>query len=428
MKASFKTIDLSGPKGLLMSGYYDRTEGNQGIHDPVYEKLVVIESNHQYFALGSGDYLGIDSSTLQEVREAVSSKTKIPFENIVLCATHTHSSYSGTNLNALTRRINKNPTLDDAEYQYHQDFVQKIIAGFIDAYETLETVSVGYGTQKVDGVGKNRNHPDGYFDNTVHVVRFNRPDGSMLGCLVEFPCHPTILNHENLFISSDYVGEMRDAIETLFPDSTCIFIQGAAGEVSTRFTRRSSSFDETKRLGYLLAASVLEVLVTVKDGEVLSIVSESPIVTLDRKKVKEPLELEALIDENKQKLKSLSTDFEIRKHTVIGQGLHYESLIRDHMELVNTEAVLQVVCFGPFNFVGIPGEAFGEMARDIIDVMGENTIVAGYTNGYLGYLVSNEALKEESYEKFMMVYDDNTHDLIVDKVIDTYHELQRKMS
>ena len=63
-------------------------------------------------------------------------------------------------------------------------------------------------------------------------------------------CHPTVLNGENLMLSADFPG----ALESCFADAEMVaFVNGSCGDMSTRFTRRESSFAEMERMAQLAA-------------------------------------------------------------------------------------------------------------------------------------------------------------------------------
>ena len=71
-----------------------------------------------------------------------------------------------------------------------------------------------------------------------------------------FPCHPTVLSAGNLLVSADFAGQIE---KHLHGDFT-VFANGAAGDISTRFTRQESSFEECERMGKLAADYILTLL------------------------------------------------------------------------------------------------------------------------------------------------------------------------
>ncbi len=76
-------------------------------------------------------------------------------------------------------------------------------------------------------------NPDGSADDTVLVGRVAASDGRVLATIVNYACHPTTLAWQNTLISPDYVGAMREVVESS-TGAPCLFIQGASGDVGPR--------------------------------------------------------------------------------------------------------------------------------------------------------------------------------------------------
>jgi hypothetical protein len=70
-------------------------------------------------------------------------------------------------------------------------------------------------------------------DDTVIVARVSDDSGRTLASIVNYACHPTTLAWENTLISPDYVGAMREVVET-DTGAPCLFLQGASGELGPR--------------------------------------------------------------------------------------------------------------------------------------------------------------------------------------------------
>ena len=69
-------------------------------------------------------------------------------------------------------------------------------------------------------------------DDTVVVGRVTADeDGRVLGTIVNYACHPTTLAWENTLISPDYIGAMREVVESQTGGAPCVFLQGASGEL-----------------------------------------------------------------------------------------------------------------------------------------------------------------------------------------------------
>ena len=56
-------------------------------------------------------------------------------------------------------------------------------------------------------------------------------DGRVVGTIVNYACHPTTLAWENTLISPDYIGAMRETVESHTGGAPCVFLQGASGEL-----------------------------------------------------------------------------------------------------------------------------------------------------------------------------------------------------
>ena len=88
--------------------------------------------------------------------------------------------------------------------------------------------------------------------------------------LVNYACHPVVLGPRNRKISSDYPGVMRSVIEEQYGDDcTCIFIQGAGGDVNPLFLARGDDRDKdfgvVEAMGRMLAAEVKRALSFIDD-------------------------------------------------------------------------------------------------------------------------------------------------------------------
>ncbi len=76
-------------------------------------------------------------------------------------------------------------------------------------------------------------NPEKTADDTVTIGRITNDNGTTIGTLVNYACHPTTLAWDNHLISPDYVGGMREVIEDQ-TGSPCAFLQGASGDLAPR--------------------------------------------------------------------------------------------------------------------------------------------------------------------------------------------------
>jgi hypothetical protein len=84
----------------------------------------------------------------------------------------------------------------------------------------------------VDGRALVGYNPAGEADDTVTIGRLS-VDGVVHGTLVNYACHPTTLAWQSREVSPDYVGAMREIVESA-TGAPCLFVQGASGELAPR--------------------------------------------------------------------------------------------------------------------------------------------------------------------------------------------------
>jgi hypothetical protein len=102
-------------------------------------------------------------------------------------------------------------------------------------------------------------HPGVPADDTLLVGRIADADGRTLATLVNYACHPVTLAWENRLISPDYIGAMREIVETGTQQAPCLFLQGASGELAPReeYTDDTGIADSNGRqLGYAVLAAL----------------------------------------------------------------------------------------------------------------------------------------------------------------------------
>ena len=430
MRASFKTVDITGSIGLRLSGYTERDHGNEGIHDPVEANIAVIESGEEYMVIVAIDAVGIDLPGCKDIRQKVSEQTPIKPQNILFSATHTHASYQAIRYGAEGFIIDMlhEPRMGETDAAYYELYKAKLVGAIVWAYESLEPVKAGYGRTTLEGLGSNRNDPQGYDDHSVNVLKFERTDGTLAGTLVNFGCHPTVLPWQNYLVSADYPGYTRRLVEEVFPGSTLVFLQGASGGASTRFTRQKNGYAEAERFGYMLGGetikSVCQIACQDVEWPIQAALTDLVLKVRDFPSDEELLQGIEDVTNEKKRLEDTHADPKlIRKQYVTLQGATRNYRMKQFIDVPEWTTEVQIIRLGDFNFVTIPGEPFAEIGRDIKAHYGDNTFVCGYANDYVGYLVSNEGLHTEGYELFMTPFNEETHDRIVAAAIEAGHHL-----
>lgn len=266
------------------------------------------------------------------------------------------------------------------------------------------------GTGLVEGLGSNRTDPALPHDRTVRLLALRTGD-CLWAVLVNYGCHPTVLGPENRLISADWPGAAVAILTRALGggaqgDLTWVgFLQGACGDVSTRFVRTSQSFAEVERFGQLLAGAALSLLARLQVyrlGGGLGV--RTRVVRLEPAPRPSAREVERQVAAAEARLaarrKAGASHGEIRVAETAFQGVRLAASLSQRQELLQFDCEVQAMRIGlDAAIVGIPGELFSSLGRSIRQGSPfATTLVVGYANGYCGYLPDQDAFRRGGYE------------------------------
>jgi hypothetical protein len=251
------------------------------------------------------------------------------------------------------------------------------------------------------------------------VLSLRDSDGAVVAVLADYACHPTVLGPANLAYSADYPAAARRvlsaglaATEDVETPPVVLFLQGAAGDVSTRFTRRSQTFAEANRQGGILAGALLRGVLA---GEPLDAVT--PVVVrgecvLPTRDLPTPDQARAtLAAAERARTGSRVTQTRYEGATILAAMA--EAGLPDSVTLP-----MSVVSLGDLAWVHLPVEpftVFGERIRAASPF--PVTRIVGYTDGYLGYLADEQAHREGRYEALASLVGAAAGDAVVDRAV-----------
>lgn len=386
MRVGFNKQEITPTKSMEMCGY----AGNrlsQGVADPLWVKALVFEQDAGLMGLLSYDLLAVDSYLKTQIQKQLTNSMEL-----VLFATHTHQ---GPN------RIIKSPFKSlflEIDEPYHELLVDQSVRALKEAVAALETFDLSYGKNQVHGLYSNRHDLNHFFNPWLDVVKLVTPT-QVLG-LISFSCHPTILKEDHVLFSKDLIAGI-DA--HLFGYDEWFFINGTAGDVSTRFLRTSSDQLQVNRTGRLLA-NIIMATDTRPVPMVDNIMLSTRIFALATKEPRAISEIEKEERQLQQNLVSVQDLIERRQLETKIQGLQVEAEMQEFL-IKNRDVNLEVhiIDFGVFKVVTFPLEVFSILALDILKYH-RQVIVASYVDGYFGYLVDEASYKARVYEAHSSVF------------------------
>lgn len=428
-------VDITPALGTPLAGYAGTIRKASEVHDPLHARIIVVKNknNEEQFVIISLDLVGIDRFYVEKLTHQINNRFKIPIENVFVHATHTHSASGGIfNDHSLIARafkyMNAYLSYEDEIVNYQHEQILKEIESALYKFEPCKIL---YGEDTVEEIGTNRNLPDQPYDSRLRVIefRFNSGDKTVL---YHFACHPTVMHSSNTSISADLPGVTSKELEDREDIRLALFLNGPSADISTRFTRKESSFKELNRLGKKLSNGVLQILKRTKIIESKPFKSNVANIRLATRKIPDSILIQNQLDDlNKQykqmesedgvpvaKLRQLESKIEgVSTLLDIGDNLH-------GIDKVDTQ--LQILRIGGVALLSIPGEFYFESGQEIIDKFAKPILIAGNTNDHLGYIVPNSYYDEDHYESYMTLLKKGSDDKVKNIAIDELREIFNK--
>ncbi|WP_303973227.1 hypothetical protein [Streptococcus merionis] len=366
MKVAWQKAQINPPLPTYMEGYVGGRK-SQVIHDDIEAHVLIMANQEKYFVLISLDIILIDKAFGLQLRTRLSRESGIAVEQIAVIATHTHSGPQ------ISTKLSSGTAVNQDYLNEIEDTVSKV---FTDCLKSLTPVQVYCKEVSIGIFYSNRNQPDLPYNEKAQFVRFIDEQGATVVDLMNFNCHPTILKADNLEISADLVGSIRQH----YRDNLMIVL-GEAGDVSTRFKRQGEDFAEVDRVGRGIAERL-----TLGEWQALR-PSGFDLKTIIHEVSYDPASDLFLNNAKAQLEKAVSQQPEARVLLDM-----VEERLAQKSGTLSFEA--SIFSLGSLVFVFFPSEIVFELGKILRDVH-PNLILVAYTNDFRGY-----AVDQATYGKF----------------------------
>lgn len=398
-----------------------------GIHDRLYAKALVLGLRENRIALVVCDLLWVERNLSSSVRLLVSEKTGIPYSNIIISGTHTHTGPAyHPNILELTGTLR--PPFDEdkpsaGKDPYPDSLAIHIAQSVMLAHKSMENVHLETGAGEANGISFNRRYimndgkvvfnpgvgnkdailPAGPIDPEVGILMLRKiSDNSPLAILSNFGVHADTFGGS--MFSADYPGVLAQALSSAIGGGISIFATGPCGDlnhvdVQGKDKKRLSSKDIGERLSN----------VVVKEIPVLKKVGNS-FLSMRSQFVYAPLqeysqaELSWANDESAKPLHRESAFLERRRRLKIRslERLRRTEAIAPTVEREGWKLPLEVQVIGigkELAIVGLPGEVFADLGLAIKKSSPfKTTLVIELTNSHIAYVPTLKAFSQGSYE------------------------------
>ncbi len=378
------TPDLS-QVAVSLNGYGDRDNAlATAVLDAVYARaLVVMDARGAMAAIVAVDLCYV-TTELRDLALAELGDDGFDGRNVLVAATHTHSSFSGYDDSFVATHF-----MGDFHEEILRQTAHAIARAVRDAKAAARPAVMS--VARADLVGFNRSRLDPNFEHGLGrslapsadpqfalnqravLIRFQAEDGTNIGAVAQFSAHPTVLSPKNLAISADYPGVLCRRLEAaLGPGSTALFLNGSLGDMAPTPDWAESGDIEVKDMeayGNRLADAFLGMIPALAPS-----------------------------DDTRLRASAVRLPFENLVVNVFG-GLTLPSFLTG---LVTTrdELAVQAIALGRLVLLAIPGEATTRTGRDLETVCanGDECIVVAPANAYIGYLVTRGEYDLDRYE------------------------------
>ena len=336
----------------------------------LYVRAMVMENGGEKIAIVNIDNLGWPAALGDKSRKLIKG---IPFHNILIGATHTHSApdaYAFPDANG-----NHN-----ADLKYLDWCVVQIADAVNEAAKNMEPAHLKIAVGEAKGKIAYNYYASDLYDPRCGVIQAIGTKGKnkdkAIVTMVNYAIHPEVLGNKQGILSPDMIGPLYSRIEDK-TNGMALFMNGAQGGMVTADTRlangeEANNWEECKRIGNLLA------------DEALRLVSEAPIqenptLFCTNKRVQFPIESEMM-------------QF-ILKNSPLNFGASDTGTVSTTLNLLN---------IGTAQILTIPGEALPNIGFYLKRKMPtEQAFLFGLTNDAFGYILSKEDFN--SFDKYNYV-------------------------
>ena len=415
MKIGFAKIDITPPLGVSLCGQLAPVKA-RGVESPLCATALCLDDGTKRLALVSCDILLVTNDLAREVAEAS------PVDEVVVCATHTHSGPETVELFG-----------GGADRRYLASLKQGILRSIETAAASLREGELFHAKGALEGWAFNRRFlmDDGTVEThplkgNPHVLKPEGPDskdldalfakdgnGKLLGGVVVFGCHATVMERGNDLISSDFPGKttqfLADQLGVPF-----LYLQGACGNACQvnplDATRREVGKEWAAAMGKAIGFKTMEMMKSRPRKLEGPIQVFTSAMELPRRRI--PPELLQRAEQHRPSGAAAPklSDYGSELHGRLPDGTlslealfatpfwadfhanEIKTLARDHRRCPTMRFDIKTLAIGGTAIVTLPCELFVEW-QDRIKASSpfENTVVVELANGWNGYIPTREA-------------------------------------
>ena len=369
MQYGFLKIDIRSPFPTTQCGHSCQVEKLFDYHDPLYARVFSFKDEDHFILHFSMDLLAFDLEHRNELQEYFQGYYNDKKLRVITSTTHTHYANS----------------VRDPEYvKYLCDLLKKETVKI--GFREISDVKVSYQKLHTTAVGKSRISGYETDNETLGLIRFYE-EGKEFFDLLYYNCHPTILQANVPYFSAEYPGYVLRKLEEAYPDRDFSFLQGAAGDISSRFVRDGQDYEALQKLGDALLKDIDQLYKEDPEKKELALQYKEAEIEFDHEFT--PIDLSKIrSDLSERELETIRlgqierAKLEKKNNAIFGSPIQ--------------KAIISALDLSAVKLIFFPNEIFSAY-MDHIDLNKE--LLVSYSNGYGPYVLPI-GFKYITYEMF----------------------------
>lgn len=243
LKSGWQKISITPDHPMPMAGYRIR-EKFESVHDSLFARIMVLQTNQQPIILISVDLLLFPPALKEKIVQQLGGSKKA---FLYLSATHTHNGIGGWHDTAVG-----NFALGSYDARWIEDTSKKIVDAIRNIEKELQPTSIAYWESDAHEYAENRLANGASHDGILRGIRLIRSD-SAKATLVTFSAHATSISKKSLALSGDYPAALTDTLSR--SGEFAMFMAGMVG--SHRLAGiTETEFEMVAKAGQVLADKV----------------------------------------------------------------------------------------------------------------------------------------------------------------------------
>ncbi len=393
--------DITPKLGVGIPGYFNMRKADD-IADPLFAKATVFEAGDQTAALVVCDVILLLEKHTKRAKARAEALTGIAADNMMITATHTHFGPATSTL------FN-----NDEDVDYTSFMVDKIADAVRLAQLNLRPVAMGHISGSEPGEVHNRRwhmkdgtvqmnpgyqnpdrvRPAGPTDPEVGLLAAMTPEGDPAAAVMNYALHYVGGPYPNS-ISADYFGYACRALARMWGrDFLAVLANGCCGDINNcDFDKPAPEypdpFYQARRVGNVVAAEAFRAWNQIRDwtdNATVRVANAYPI-----------FQRRSVTDEQRARMEELLAGPPDPNNV---QWMYALEWSRVEAKPKQWPVQIQALRVGDVGMVGLPGEVFVEIGLEIKRRSPfDHTMVIELANDWVGYIPTDKALQEGSYE------------------------------